>query len=39
MFGLFFSTVLALTFVPALLVLSFSADARWRRWRAGRQGL
>ncbi len=39
MFGLFFSTVLALTFVPALLVLLFSANDRWQRWRADRQGL
>lgn len=33
MFGLFFSTVLALTFIPALLVLLFNASARWRLGR------
>ncbi len=30
MFGLFFSTVLALTFIPALLLLLFNVSQRWR---------
>lgn len=32
LFGLFFSTLLALTFMPALLVLIFRAGAWWRDW-------
>jgi multidrug efflux pump subunit AcrB len=36
MFGLFFSTVLALSFVPALLVMLFNASARWEARRAQR---
>lgn len=33
LFGLFFSTLLALSFIPALLVLVFRAALRWRDWR------
>ena len=39
LFGLFFSTLLTLTFVPALLALLFSAGARWRVARAGADGV
>lgn len=35
LFGLFFSTLLTLTFIPALLGLLFTAGGRWAR-RAGR---
>ncbi len=37
LFGLFFSTILVLSFVPALLVLLFDAGARWRAWYGRRQ--
>jgi multidrug efflux pump subunit AcrB len=37
LFGLFFSTILVLSFMPALLVLLFDASARWRVWYGRRQ--
>jgi multidrug efflux pump subunit AcrB len=37
LFGLFFSTVLALSFIPALLVLLFNAGVRWQHWQGRRQ--
>lgn len=37
LFGLFFSTVLALSFIPALLVLLFNVGIRWQHWQSRRQ--
>ena len=39
LFGLFFSTILALSFMPALLVLLFNGGSRCRAWYDRRRSL